>query len=167
MKTVSKGSARRKSARLKGFDYRTPGVYFVTICTQNKRCILSKISVGAGLAPPENRLTKYGQIAKEQILLLTARFPSVRVEKFVIMPNHVHLLLQILSCTGGASPTPTLSDVVRVFKSQTTRLCEIGPNLFQRSFHDHIVRNERDGQRIWQYIETNPINWQKDCFYSA
>jgi len=158
---------KRKSARMKGFDYRAPGAYFVTVCTQKRRCVLSEISVGAGFAPPENHLTKYGQIAKAQIFSLESAFPSVCVEKFVIMPNHIHLLIRLLPSAGGASPAPTLSDVVRVFKSQTARLCGPDANLFQRSFHDHVIRNERDYQRIWEYMETNPARWAKDCFYTA
>ena len=166
---------QRKSARLKHCDYGTPGAYFITICIRDRHCILSEI-VGEGLGPPAVQLMPYGQIANDQIASLAMRFPSTRVEKYVIMPNHIHFILRLCAAdcvaggavsTGGASPAPTVIDVVRVFKSTTTRLCGTGPGLFQRSFHDHVIRDEQDYRRIWEYIDTNPLHWAEDCFYMA
>ena len=157
---------RRKPTRLKYYEYSASGVYFITICTQDRRCILSEI-VGEGLAPPETRLTGYGKIADGQLSLLRARFPSVSVEKYVIMPNHIHLLLRLNVEAGGASPSPTISTVIGVFKSQTTRLSKFGGKRFQRSFYDHIVRGEKDYWEIWGYIDANPAKWKEDCFYSG
>lgn len=164
---------QRKSTRLKSYDYGTPGAYFITICIQDRHCILSEI-VGEGLGPPAVRLMPYGQTANEQIASLPRKFPSIRIEKYVIMPNHIHFILRLCgvnrtaggaASTGGASPAPTVIDVVRMFKSNTTRLCGTGPGLFQRSFHDHIIRDEQDYRRIWEYIDTNPSHWEEDCFY--
>lgn len=70
----------------------------------------------------------------------------------------------VLSKTAGASPRPTLSDMICVFKSLTTRRC--GQSLFQTSFHDHIIRSETDYLRIWAYIDENPAKWSEDCFYT-
>lgn len=167
---------RRKTLRLKNFNYGTDGAYFITICTYNRVCTLSEI-VGEGLAPPSVQLTDYGIVLDEQIRLLHSRFPSVSVDNYVIMPNHVHLLFRLASITdtGGASPSPTVHDgktteptvidVVRVLKSQSTRLCRGTSKLFQRSFYDHVVRREDDYCRIWNYIETNPAKWKEDRFY--
>ena len=155
---------QRKSARLKDFDYSSPGAYFVTLCTEGKRQLLSQI-VGEGLAPPAVRLSRYGVVACEQIEAISSRFPCVRVDKYVIMPNHIHMILVIVD-SGGASPSPTVSHVIGVFKSVTTRMCGCGPHLFQRSFHDHIIRGENDYLKIWEYIDTNPMKWEEDCFYS-
>ncbi len=161
---------KRKPTRLKEYDYSTPGAYFITICTKDRKEILSQI-VGQGLAPAENRLTVYGNIAKEQIELLKIRYPGIKIEKYVIMPNHIHILISNCEITAGASPCPTISDMVCTFKSITTRLCRKEgfdkPHLFQSSFHDHIIRGEKDYQKIWEYIDTNVINWEKDCFYNS
>ncbi len=162
---------QRKPTRLKGYDYGSAGAYFITICTKNRQCVLSSI-VGEGLAPPVVRLTHYGEIAEAQICLLTSRFPSASVEKYVIMPNHIHLILRLQKCTkdlspaGGASPSPTVSTIIGVLKSIVARSCKCGTTLFQRSFHDHIIRNSEDYRRIWEYIDSNPAKWAEDCFYN-
>lgn len=158
---------QRKTVRLKGYDYSLPGAYFITICVEGRRRILSKISVGEGLAPPTVHLTAKGKLAKEQIQQIPIRFPTVIVDKYVIMPNHIHLLLTLQTGAGGASPSPTITQVVGTFKSMTTRLCEGERKLFQRSFYDHVVRNDTDYQEIWTYIDQNPAKWKDDCFYTA
>ena len=152
----------RKSVRLQNFDYRTEGAYFITICTQDRQCVLSEI-VGEGLAPPAVKLTAWGNAARMQIEQITARFPSIFVDHYVIMPNHIHLLLRLDA--GGASPSPTMIDAVRVMKSQTTRLCRGTAKLFQRSFYDHVIRNQAEYQKIWEYIDTNPLKWADDCLH--
>lgn len=162
---------QRKQTRLKGYDYSSAGAYFITICTQDRQCVLSSI-VGEGLAPPVVRLTHYGKITETQICLLNSRFPSVAVEKYVIMPNRVHLILRLsgrtenLSPAGGASPSPTVPTIIGVLKSMVTRSCKCDTRLFQRSFHDHIIRNSEDYRRIWEYIDSNPAKWAEDCFYN-
>ena len=161
---------KRKSTRLKGYDYSTPGAYFITICTHNKEKILSSITVGEGLAPPENELTIYGNIVKEQIELLENRYKGIEIDKYVIMPNHIHILISNYNMAAGASPCPTISDIICAFKSITTIMCKKeglkAQHLFQSSFHDHIIRGEKDYQKIWEYIDTNVIRWEKDCFYN-
>ena len=93
---------QRKATRLKGYDYSSPGVYFITICTQNRKCMLSDLVVGEGLAPPETRLSEIGRIAEEQILALEERFPPVSIDRYVVMPNHIHILLLLREQAGGA-----------------------------------------------------------------
>ena len=162
----------RKPNRLKEYDYSRPGAYFVTVCTHQREELLSSISVGEGLAPPETRLTQYGRIAEEQLLLLETRYPSVRIDQYVIMPNHIHAIIRIEgNCVGagGASPSPTLFNIIGTYKSLTTRLCsEVCrlPRLFQRSFYDHVIRNDDDYRTIWEYIENNPAKWKEDRFYT-
>ncbi|HAJ65870.1 MAG TPA: hypothetical protein DCM61_04740 [Clostridiales bacterium] len=160
---------QRKATRLKGYDYSSPGVYFITICTQNRKCMLSDLVVGEGLAPPETRLSEIGRIAEEQILALEERFPSVSIDRYVVMPNHIHILLLLREQAGGASPSPTVPQVIGTFKSITTRLNRAyGAEglVFQRSFHDHVVRGEADYREIWDYIDSNPARWQEDRFYT-
>jgi len=80
-------------------------------------------------------------------------------------------LIVILDNTAGASPCPTISDVICSFKSLTTRLCNKSNNkpqkIFQTSFHDHIIRGEKEYQKIWEYMDTNPLKWELDCFYNS
>lgn len=160
---------KRKPTRLKGYDYSTPGAYFITICTKDRKCLLSEITVGQGLAPAETQLTIYGNIAKEQLELLELRYIGIKIDKYVIMPNHIHILISNYDMAAGASPCPTISDVMRSFKSITTRLCRKSglteSHLFQSSFHDHIIRNKNDYEKIWEYIDSNILKWEKDCFY--
>ena len=159
---------KRKRTRLINFDYSRNGAYFITICTQDRKNILSSI-VGEGLAPPAIRLTPYGEIAEEQLLLLKKRYSHIMIEKYVIMPNHIHVLLRLNDDTGGASPSPTVSDIVCTFKSLTSCKCrrKYGiQRMFQRSFYDHIIRNAEDYINIRNYIELNPVYWKKDCFYN-
>ena len=160
---------KRKPTRLKEYDYNTPGAYFVTICTKDRKQLLSNIIVGQGLAPAENRLTIYGEIAKEQMELLENRYQGIKIDKYVIMPNHIHILMFVTGQTAGASPCPTISDVICSFKSLTTRMCKkegLKEPLFQTSFHDHIIRGENDYREIWEYIDTNVARWEIDCFYA-
>ena len=158
---------KRKHPRLKEYDYSESGAYFVTICTNNRRCILSHV-VGRGLAPAAVELTDYGRIAEQELLLLHSRYPSVKVDAYVIMPNHIHILFVIENETAGASPRPTISDIVCAYKSLTTRKCqEIRrvDKVFQTSFYDHVVRDRSDYDDVYRYIETNPTQWELDEFY--
>ena len=159
---------KRKPTRLKGYDYSQNGTYFITICTNDRKCILGHI-VGQGLAPAEIVLSHYGKIAKEQLLDLENRYKTIKINKYVIMPNHIHIIV-IIENTAVASPCPTISDVICSFKSLTTRICNKSNNkpqkIFQSSFHDHIIRGEKDYQKIWEYIDTNVLRWEKDCFYN-
>ena len=123
-------------------------------------------AVGRGLAPAEAvvMLTPAGCIAEEQLLLLEQRFPSVKIDKYVIMPTHIHVIFRFSEYTAGASPRPTLMDVVRVYKSYTTRILNEkaqtpGRKLFQASFYEHIIRNETAYLECWNYIEGNPGKW--------
>ena len=159
---------KRKPARLPGYDYSTQGAYFVTICAADRKPIFGQVCVGQGLAPAEVRLSDLGEAVQTQLRNISLRYDNVDVEKYVVMPNHIHILLY-LGAAAGASPCPTLSDVICTFKSLSVSACrKLGfeGNVFQTSFHDHIIRDERDYLRIWQYIDTNAAKWQEDCYFS-
>ena len=175
---MDKKLPKRKSTRLKDFDYSSAGAYFVTICTNDRKQILSQIvrtnlmataemndtEVGEGLAPPafQIRLLPCGEIAEKQLLLLEERFSTVTVEDYVIMPDHIHTVIFLHEKTGGASPSPTLDDVVCAFKSLTARACkqQYGiEKMFQRSSAEHIVRNKEDYETRRKYIHENPMRW--------
>ena len=91
---------KRKPTRLYRHDYSTPGAYFITVCTKNKEKILS--NVGEGLAPPEPHLSVYGKIAEQQLLELEERYSNITLDKYVIMPNHIHMILVLRKTAGGA-----------------------------------------------------------------
>ena len=165
----------RKHPRLDNYDYSSAGAYFITICTQNRRCALSRI-VGRGLAPAEEytsneyqiKYTKYGQIAEQQLLSLESRYPYMKIGQYVIMPNHIHIIM-ILEEDAGASPRPTIMDIVCAYKSLTTRECRkngFQEKLFQTSFFEHIIRNRQDYDEHMKYIYENPMRWYYDELYT-
>ena len=158
---------QRKHPRLKNYDYSTAGAYYITICTHDRRCLLAHIA-GQELAPAEIQYTEHGEIAKRQLLLLEERYPNLKVDQYVIMPNHIHAIL-VLEEAAGASPRPTITDIVCAFKSLTTRACKkVWPidKLFQNSFYEHVIRGKKDYDEIAQYIANNPKQWELDKLYT-
>jgi REP element-mobilizing transposase RayT len=158
----------RKPNRLPHFDYSTPGAYFITICTKDRIPCLGQIVGGGALDAPIVHLSTYGEVVQKHIISGN-RIPGLTVDKFVIMPNHIHLILLVdeTACTGTSkAPSPT-NAVIPHFVSTLKRFChcDIGNPFFQRSYHDHVIRNEADYLKIWQYIDNNPALWQEDCFY--
>ena len=157
---------KRKQNRLKDYDYDSAGAYFITVCTQDRKCLLSHIVGGGAFDAPENQLTSMGKIV-EKYIQSGNHIDRVTVEKYVIMPNHVHLLL-IVDMVDGTSraPSPT-NAVIPHFMSTFKRFChrDIGQKIFQRSYHDHVVRDRQDYLKIWEYIDDNPKQWELDCFY--
>ena len=95
-------------------------------------------------------------------------YDHVKLEKYVIMPNHIHLLIRISGCENGLSgkPVPTNSKIAQ-FVGTFKRFCnrEYGTNIWQARSHDHVIRNEHDYLKIWAYIDNNPAKWAEDCFY--
>ena len=152
---------KRKPTRLQGYDYPQNGAYFITICTHKRSRILSNI-VGEGLcALPQNILTPIGKEIEKSIQYIDDTYEGVTIDNYVIMPNHIHLIV-ILDDSGGHG-NPPLQNVIGQLKSYTTN--KFKTILWQRSFHDHIIRDEKDYQKIWEYINTNVIKWEQDCFY--
>lgn len=160
---------RRKPLRLKTWDYSRDGIYFITICAKNRESIFGKIShisVGDGvLDVPIVHLSDIGKVVERQILIMDNVYPNLSMDKFCIMPNHVHLLIAL---QGGTSRTPsrtneTIPALISTLKRYTNREC--GSSIWHRSYYDHIIRNEQDFQRIWRYIDTNPQKWEDDCYY--
>lgn len=171
----------RKRNRLQDYDYGQNGAYFITFCTQNKERLLWNQMETVGehsVLPLDNppvegesfdlpSLSKYGEIVENAINIIPHKYSMISVEKYVIMPNHVHLLLKIHNDddrSGSTMCTPTISKVVKHLKEYVTK--QIGIPIWQRSFHDHVIRNQDDYRLIWDYIDTNPLKWKQDFFYS-
>ena len=121
--TKNNALQKRKPNRLQGYDYSSNGVYFVTICTQNKECVLSRIVGDGVLDVPKIELSKYGKAVDEQIALMNSMYDNVTVEKYVIMPNHIHLLIRIENKSeSGTSRTPSpTNSVIAMFVSTFKR----------------------------------------------
>ena len=118
-------------------------------------------AVGEVLAPPATKLSKIGELVEEQMSDLEERYKNILIDEYVIMPDHIHMILLIKN-TGGASTSPTMNDVIRTYKSLTSRICKqrFGiEKLFQRSFYDHVIRNQKDYETRKKYILENPIKW--------
>ncbi len=158
----------RKTMRLQEYNYNASGAYFLTICTENRKCILSRI-VGTGvLDGPQLCLSPLGIIADKYIHQLNDFYQDISVESYVIMPNHIHILLQIKE-GPSRTPVPTIQNsVVSRFISTFKRFCnrEYGTNIWQRGSYDHIIRDQADFDQHLQYIYENPFGWQKDEYYS-
>ena len=162
----------RKLPRLSGYDYTTPGAYFVTICTFEKKCIFGKITPGNMIGQARLHYSPVGQIAVKCLLDLEAHYSNIKIDHWVIMPNHIHMLIRI---EERINPFPTavydIPNVVGKYKAAVTRAVGNAfmhsERLWQASFYDHIIRNDQDYQTVWQYIDGNPSKWLDDSFYVA
>ena len=162
------GLPSRKPIRLKGYDYGQNGAYFITVCVKDRKQILSNIIVGAGVLDcPNVQLLKHGEIADTYLRQLDDFYENICVDKYVIMPNHIHFILRV---TNGQSrtPAPTRGNAaVAQFVSTFKRFCnkEYGENIWQSRYYDHIIRGEHDYAEIWRYIDENPHKWTLDEYY--
>ncbi|HJC94020.1 MAG TPA: transposase [Candidatus Phocaeicola excrementigallinarum] len=173
----------RKSIRLPEYDYSAEGFYFITICTQEKRCAFGKI------VDKEMVLNKAGKIVKDEWLrTIEIRKDDVTLHEFIVIPNHFHAIVQICrgvsntpenihkdnhindcKCIQGVfdtplqSPSKSLGAIVRGFKSAVSR--QLGHSVWQRNYYEHIIRNQRSYEMIAGYILNNPYVWEKDMFY--
>lgn len=162
---------KRKPARLKDYDYSTPGAYFLTVCTHNRKSLFGNIVGGDIFSTPQIMLSSVGKIVNDEILNIETHYKNIKIDKFVIMPNHIHLIVRI---TERINAFPTIKydipNVIGKFKASVTR--NVGKafmpsvKLWQDSFYDHIIRGEEDYKEIWQYIDINPAKWQADEFYA-
>ena len=174
---------RRKPTRLRDYDYSQPGVYFVTICVQHRKCLFGTIIDG------QMRLNEIGKIVVECWCRIPPHFPSIELGDYVVMPNHIHGIIthntvgagsprpteaeqSIPPTVGAGSPhpienSPALGKIVAYFKYQSTKHLNQhhntpGTRIWQRNYYDHIIRDDADLQRIRQYIQDNPMKWELD-----
>ena len=150
----------RKSTRVPGYDYNSPGSYFITFCVKNRGCILSKIvakDFGWGI-----QLLPAGHIADRILRQMDAFYAYLAVDKYIIMPDHIHVLLTITDLTSANVGTndPANAIIARFvgsFKRFFSK--EYGENIWQDGSYDHLIRNEKDYMEKWQYIDYNPAKW--------
>ena len=160
----------RKTMRLQNYNYSENGAYYVTICTKNKAKVLGQV-VGYGACDiPFTKLSTCGKIVEKHITLLNNKYDYLSIDKYVIMPNHIHLLISITSDNNVSvcrkPPNPT-NELIPKFVSLFKRYCnlEYGQQIWQRSYYDHIIRDEKDYLTKWNYIDGNPSKWENDDYY--
>ena len=147
----------RKSTRIPGFDYTREHYYFVTICTYEKKCIFGT----AG------NLNEMGRIAEQDLMRMDSHYAGIHMDQMVVMPNHIHAIV-VIGCENKDMSYPSLNTVIGQYKSGVTRkIRQLYPDVevWQRSYHDHVIRNRADYEKIWNYIEGNPSKWLEDCYY--
>ncbi|MEG2361816.1 MAG: transposase [Christensenella sp.] len=144
---------KRKKIRLKEYDYSSCGAYFVTICVLNKNALLW--NAGALLRPHEPPLSVCGKITKTSITQIPLHYENVIVDKYCIMPNHVHIILFFIPKENRQTSAPTLSAVVGSMKRWVSQ--QLGFSIWQKSFNDNIIRNDKAYQAFVQYIDENSL----------
>ncbi|MBE6718321.1 MAG: transposase [Ruminococcaceae bacterium] len=156
---------KRKKNRLENYDYSSCGAYFITVCTLERKNFFWK-NVGAIIDRPQNvELSLNGKIVDEAIQNITSVYPTLSLESYVVMPNHIHILLRVCADEYGRPlVAPTMSRVVKQLKGIVSK--QIGVTIWQKSFHDHIIRNREDYEEHLRYIYENPIHWYYDELYT-
>ncbi len=168
---------RKNSLRLKDYDYSQEGAYFVTLCAHQRLHLFGEIIDG------EMKVNAWGAIVEEEWAKTAIVRPYVELDVFVIMPNHVHGIIMIVGddkeCTGNLANRPnvtlqpaSLGSIIGQFKSVVTKRINRSNNppdhpVWQRNYHDHIIRNLPDLNRIREYVQANPALWQADTFYES
>lgn len=152
----------RKKNRLKGYDYSSNASYFLTICSDKRQEIFSQIvfdnTVGANIV----RLSKIGQKIENCILKIEEIYPCVFVDNYIIMPNHIHLILTI-DTRRRPMVAPTVATVIKQFKGAASK--EAGTSIWQKGYYDHIIRNENDFNETMKYITFNAQKWDEDKYF--
>ncbi len=159
---------------MKEYDYRNAGVYFVTICTKDRKHILSTIKdddidngVGATSGRPFSpRLTTVGTLVENAVKNISTHYPNAQIDDYVIMPNHVHLIITLQATQDGGPPmaAPTLGRIVNQFKGAVSK--KAGKKIWQKSFYEHIIRDASDYDEKMKYLYENPLRWHYDELYT-
>jgi REP element-mobilizing transposase RayT len=165
----------RRSIRLKEYDYTQAGAYFVTICTHERRCLFGWVE-NSGM-----KLNTWGEIAQYEWERTAVVRPNVELDAFVVMPNHFHGIIIITDSVGATrrvAPTrhtlqsKSLGAIIGQFKSIVTKRIMKIPTasdypIWQRNYHEHIIRNEQSLDHIRTYVAANPSLWADDSLYLA
>lgn len=162
----------RKEIRMKNFDYSRNGLYFITICTKDRTPYLSEIKnspvdVGADIIRPIMNYTEIGNLTEKSIKQIHKHYDDVSVFKYCIMPDHIHMIISIMheiktADSGRIISAPTIPQIIGSLKRYISK--NTGIKLWQKSYYDRIIRNEREFLEICDYIENNPLNWINNKF---
>lgn len=159
---------QRKSPRLKDYDYSEEGTYFVTVCIQDRLSLLGHIHNQNMNDSPS------GEVVKQYWIKLPTKYDDIQLDFFVVMPNHFHGII-VINHFENSKMNTSIPDALKWFKAMITNAYIRGvkshnwqrfnKRLWQQSYHDHIIRNEADLNRIREYVQTNPARWEMDTFY--
>ncbi|MBR9916426.1 transposase [bacterium] len=174
----------RQSMRLQGYDYSTPGFYFITICTNQKECLFGDVING------EMHMNECGVVASDYLKQIDTRYPNTIIHEHIVMPNHIHVIIEIVNTipfVGAIHESPLqrnanpelyrnhcrkmlIPKIIGWYKMNTAKQINLirktpGTKIWQRNYYDHIIRNEESLFYIREYIKNNPKNWNKDRFY--
>ena len=158
---------KRRSIRLKNYDYAQQGVYFVTVCTYHRECLFGEVKNG------EMCLNDYGLIVNRCWRALIHHYGNIELGMHIIMPNHFHGIINIIQQSNvgaGLKPAPTnhaLSEIVRALKTFSSRQINQlrnspGAPVWQRNYFERVIRNERELMKMREYIRNNPHLWDTD-----
>lgn len=174
---------KRESKRLRTYDYRSNGAYFITICTDKRKHLFGKV------ADDEVVLGSLGQIAFDEVANVNSKreYMGIVISKFVVMPNHVHMIINIVGTRLAVSEeqfnhygkpmSNSISSIVGGYKSGVSRkihqmelqadtASRVPTVVWQSRYYEHIIRSEKQFNEIWRYIDENPLKWSLDCYYS-
>ncbi|HAW80275.1 MAG TPA: transposase [Balneola sp.] len=174
----------RRSMRLQGYDYSSPGFYFITICTNQKECLFGGVING------EMHMNECGVVASNYLKQIDTRYPNTIIHEHIVMPNHIHVIIEIVNTipfVGAIHESPLqrnanpelyrnhrrkmlIPKIIGWYKMNTAKqINQIrktpGAKIWQRGYYDHIIRNEESLCHIREYIKNNPMNWNKDRFH--
>ena len=160
---------QRKSIRLTEFNYSSAGCYFITICTTKRISVFGNIRNGSIFR------NGYGNIAYANLVSIPKHVSNILVDTSIVMPNHIHMILRILDISRPESiqvnsisqrSKQIIPKTIQFYKSSVTRMTHFS-NLWQRGYYDHVIRDEADYLRIWEYIDQNPIKWEMDEYFAS
>lgn len=144
---------RRKNIRLRDYDYSEEGMYFITICIKSRIQLLGKI-----IEKRKIELTDIGKMVEESIKNLEQIYINIRIDEYVVMPNHIHIIIII-----NKKSDLTISRIINQYKGGISK--KIGYSIWQKLFYEHIIRNEKEYYKIKQYIQNNIANWKEDSYF--
>lgn len=165
----------RRSIRLKAFDYSQNGAYFITVCTQDRANLFGEVVVGADLVSAHMQLSNAGKMVEDVLIKTIGSFDVLDLNKYIIMPNHIHCVIFIYGADTRSAPTRTVSETIQAFKSITTveyingvksgLYPPFNRRIWQRNYYDRIIRDEDEYRRVCLYIDENPAEWTKDEYF--
>ena len=154
---------KRKPNRLNNYDYSKNGAYFITICLKDRNKLLWKTLNSEIIYSDGIVLSETGKWVDFAINNIAIHYPMISVTKYVIMPDHIHMILVVNRDYDQIGTTPTISTVINQMKGFVTK--KIGFSMWQKLFYDRIIRNDAEYEHIWNYIDKNPENYRTDDLY--
>jgi REP element-mobilizing transposase RayT len=153
----------RKTIRLKNYDYSQNGRYFITVLTKNHENILSDV-IDDEQGYAHFKLSELGKLVQKEILNICFVHSFIKIPNYIIMPNHVHMIIELnLNEKEAMLKTATISSIINQWKGSISR--KAGFSIWHKSFHDHIIRDNYEYEKITRYIDNNPKTWLQDCYY--